>query len=289
MYTLSFFVHRLLSLMKRNDLWRALFAASVVTALALAGAVRVDAEEEKFPDKFGLRLGGYTIKNYDSIARLDANNAPVGTYVDFNDTLGGENRATVFRLDGLYRFNERNGLGFSWYDVRFRGSRVLSEQIVWNGVTYDIGTQVDSTIKLTVYKLNYQYSVYHNEEVELGALIGLHITHVLAGINASGFNLSQGDSVTAPLPVWGLFADYKFTPRFSAYYNYQVFFINYQDKVKGGMQDFLFGLEYRLTRHIALGAAYNRFSLNVKASGNDATLYFDTSWNGGMLYGAVYF
>jgi hypothetical protein len=277
MHSLSFFVHRLLSFMKRKGIRRSLFAAAVFAALVLAGAVRVDAEEEKLPDKFVVRLGGYSIKDYSAIVRLDANNSPVGTYVDFHDTLGGETRAMVFRLDGLYRFTERSGLGFAWYDVRFRGSRVLSEQIVWNGQTYDIGTPVDTSIKFTVYKVNYQYSVFHDEEVELDASIGLHIMHIQAGIEASGINQSQGDSVTEPLPVWGLFADYKFTPRFSAFYNYQVFFINYQDKVKGGLQDFLFGLEYRLTKHIALGGAYNRFALNVKAQGNDATLYLDTN------------
>ncbi len=57
---------------------------------------------------------------------------------------------------------------------------------------------------------------------------------VSAGISASGINQSQGEVVTAPLPVWGLFADYNFTPRFSAFYNYQFFFVNYQDKSEAG-------------------------------------------------------
>jgi hypothetical protein len=166
---------------------------------------------------------------------------------------------------------------------------VLGQEIVWNGQTYFEGTPVDSELKFTVYKLNYQYSVFHDEKVELGALFGFHIMRVFAGINASGINLSEGEAIPAPLPVWGLFADYKFTPRFSVFYNYQVFYINYQDKVRGGLQDFLFGLEYRLFRNVAVGAAYNKISMNLELKGNDATLYFDSGWNGGMLYGSVYF
>ena len=46
------------------------------TGLALA-------EEEKFPDRFMLRLGGYHVKNADTIARLDANNLPVGAFMTF--------------------------------------------------------------------------------------------------------------------------------------------------------------------------------------------------------------
>jgi hypothetical protein len=173
--------------------------------------------------------------------------------------------------------------------VKFNGSRFLTQDIVWSGQTYSASTQVDSKLKFDVYKLNYQYSLFHNEKVELGALFGFHIMRVFAGINASGINLSEGEAVTAPLPVWGLFADYKFTPRFSAFYNYQVFYVNYQDKVRGGLQDFVFGLEYRLFRNVAVGAAYNRYSMNLEAKGDTGTLYIDSSWNGGMLYGAVYF
>jgi hypothetical protein len=278
-----------------NKGWRKGFAVShiagilgllICTVLLQAGPA---AAEEELPDRLMLRLGGYSIRNASTIGRLDANNLPVGTYVDFHDTLGGDDHATVFRLDGLYRFNERHALGFSWYSVKFSGSTELGQDIWWNGVNYPLNTQVDSEIKFDVYKVNYQYSLYHKEEVELGMIFGLHIMKTFAGINAISISQSGNESITAPLPVWGLFADYKFTPRLSAFYNYQFFFVNYQDVVKGGLMDFLLGLEYRLFRHVALGAAYNRFGLHVKAKGDNQTLYFDSNWNGGMLYGAVYF
>jgi hypothetical protein len=290
MNTLSSFVRGLPPTMRRKHLSRALVAVSVVAAfMLLAGAVRAGAEEEQLPDRFGLRFGGYNITSADTIMRLDSANAPIGTYIDFHDTLGGDTRATVFRLDGFYRFNEHHSLGVSWYAIKFTGSRVLDRDLNWGDQTYPINTQVDSELKFDVYKLNYQYSVFHNDKVELGASFGLHIMKTFAGINASGISQSQSESVTAPLPVFGLFADYNFTPRFSVFYNYQFFFINYEDKVRGGLQDFLFGLEYRVFRNVALGAAYNRFGLHMKAKQDERTLYLDTNWNGGMLYAAVYF
>jgi hypothetical protein len=261
--------------------------------LALVDAVRAEGTEEKLPDTFALRLGAYRVKNADTVVRLDANDAPVGTYIDFHDTLGGENSTTVVRLDGVYRFNKYHGLGFGWYDLRFKGSRTLEKDIVWGGQTYAFGVRVDSQLKFDTYKLNYQYSLFHNDEAELGVSAGLHVMRVSTGISATGFNQSQSHSqnfaVTAPLPVWGLFGVYRFTPRFSALYSYQIFNVNYQDKVSGGLQDFLIGLEYRLFRNLGLGVAYNRFGLHLKAKGDAATLYLDTNWNGGMLYGAVYF
>lgn len=283
------FVHRLLSLAKRKDFWRALVAVSAFMAFVLAGAVPAGAEEELLPDGFMLRAGGYRVQNADTILRLDANNAPVGTYIDFHDTLGGDNQATVFRLDGIYRFNDKHALGFSYYSLKFTGSRVLDQDIQWGDVTFPINAKVDSEIKFDVYKLNYQYSLFHNNKVELGASFGLHILKMSAGITATGIGESQSEAVTAPLPVFGLYADYNFTPRFSAFYTYQWFFINYEDKIKGGLQDFLIGLEYRVFRNFALGIAYNRFALKVESKGDATTLHVDTNWNGGMWYGALYF
>ncbi len=281
-------------MMKRQSALRreariVLIAAVAWSFVLLGGACGAFADEEAFPDRFMLRLGGYQIGNADTIVRLDANNLPVGTYVDFSDTLGGDSRATVVRLDGLYRFNEHHAIDFSWYDLKFTGSRALNQDITWNGITYTLGTQVDSELRFDVYKLNYQYSVYHTKDVELGVLAGLHVMKAFASINASGINQAQSGSITAPLPLVGLFAEYNFTPRFSAFYSYQSFFIDYQDKVRGGLQDFLFGLEYRLFRHFSVGAAYNRFNLNLKLKGDNQTLYVDSGWNGGMLYGALYF
>jgi hypothetical protein len=247
------------------------------------------AEEERFPDRFMLRLGGYQIRDADTIVRLEENNQPGGAYIDFNETLGGETSATVFRLDGLYRFNERHGIGLGSYALKFTGSKVLDKEIDWAGRIYPANTKVDSEIKFGIYKLDYQYSLFHNDKAELGASFGFNIMKISTSVVAQGINQSGSRSVSAPLPVWGMFADYKFTPRLSAYYNYQFFFVNFQDKNKGAIQDFLFGLEYRLFRNIALGAAYNRFGMQLEAKGDKATLNLDTNWNGGMLYGAVYF
>jgi hypothetical protein len=261
-----------------------------VVCLALLQAGPAFAEAEKYPDKFMLRLGGYSVSDAETIARLDANNLPIGAYIDFSRDLGLDTTATVVRLDGLYRFNDHHGLGFAWYALKFTGSTDVGRTIDWGDLpTITVGTRVDSEIRFDVYKVNYQYSVFHNEQAELGALFGFHFLKTFVGINAVGIGESKTTAITAPLPVIGLYADYHFTPRLSAYYNFQFFAINYEDKVKGSMQDFLLGLEYRLFRNVAVGAAYNKFAVDLELVADASTLTLNTGWNGGMLYGTLYF
>jgi len=51
--------------------------------------------EELLPDGFMLRFGGYRVSNAeDHHCALDANNAPVGAYIDFSETLGGDTSTT---------------------------------------------------------------------------------------------------------------------------------------------------------------------------------------------------
>jgi hypothetical protein len=277
--------------MKNKGSLQLLSSALAIAVLALTGAGRAAAAEEPLPDQLSLRLGGYNVRNADTIVRRDSANL-VGAYIDFDETLGGETSATVFRFDGLYRFNKHHALGFSWYAMNFTGSRMADRDIVWGDQTYPINFQLDSKLEFDVYKLNYQYSLHNDDKVELGALFGFHVLKTVISLN--GFNSgaavqSNSESVTAPLPVFGLFARYNFTRELAAYFNYQWFFINYEDTVKGGLQDFIIGLEYRLVENVSLGVAYNRFGMRLKAKDDSTTTYVDTNWNGGMLYAGLHF
>jgi len=166
---------------------------------------------------------------------------------------------------------------------------VLGRDISWAGEVYPASTFVESELKFNIYKLNYQYSLFHNDKAELGGLFGLHIMKISMSLNAAEIKQAYTEAVTAPLPVFGLYANYHFTPRLSLFYDYQFFIINYQDKYRGGLQDFIVGLEYRVLRNVGLGAAYNRFGLHLEAKMTDTTFYADSSWNAGMLYATLYF
>lgn len=268
----------------------ALFALAIATP-GLADETQTQSQSQE-PDTAMVRIGGYHVSGANTIVRLDAANAPTGVYIDFDQTLGGDSSANVARIDGYYRFTNHSGLGYSWYGLRLTGNRTLQNDITWGDINFPAGTGVSSEMKYNVYKVNYQYSLINNPEVELGGLLGLNVMTISAKLDSTGpAPQGQADSVTAPLPVIGIYARYNFTPKFSIYTNYQFFFLNNNgDKVSGNFQDFLLGLEYRVWRHVALGAAYNRLTMSLESRKNaDATLYANSSWKGVMLYVGINF
>ena len=262
--------------------------AAIVLAIVFAPIAPAFGADESRPDDAMIRLGGYGVRDAETLIRLDSNDAPVGLYVDFEDTLGGETRANVVRLDGLYRFDDWHALGYSWYALKFTGYKAIETDIRWGDQSYSVGTQIDSEVRFDVYKVNYQYSLFHSEVVELGVLAGLHVMRTSVALGATGASEVR-ESVNAPLPVFGVFANHRFSPRWWANFNYQLFFVNYEDRVQGGLQDLTVGLEYRLTRHIAFGAALSGFALDLEARDESSTLRVNTQWSGWMFYASQYF
>ena len=49
------------------------------------------------------------------------------------------------------------------------------------------------------------------------------------------------------------------------------------------------GFEYRVSTHLALGAAYNRFAMGIENRKDSTTVSADSSWNGGLLYAGLFF
>jgi hypothetical protein len=261
-----------------------------MSAPAYAGAPAPqtkEEEKEKVPDRFMLRFGGFAMSNIGTEASLSPANGPAGVVINFNETLGLDSSSFSGRVDTVYRFGPHSAIGFSWYSFNLTGSKSLDKTIDWNGQTYPIMAQVDTFLDQDIYKLNYRYSLYHNDEIEFGASAGFDIQHFKVGLSAAGLGQSSDEAATAPLPVFGAFINYHFTPRFLLGIEYEFFFLEL-DNASGSLQDLLISLEYRVFKNVSLGAAFNFYGLNAEYTSDSTTLDLQQDWNGILLYASLY-
>ena len=261
-----------------------LYILVVVLAIALT-ATEVRAEE--FPDQWMLRVGGFLVRNYDTTVRLDSTGAPLGTSIDFADTLGGDVTANVVRVDGYYRFNPKHRLDAAYYRIQRQGSRRLDVNIQWGDQNFAINDVVNSELDTGILKLAYTYSFYHNDDVELGMSFGLHTSILRASLSSSG-GQSQAEGVTAPLPVIGFLMDYHITPRWTTKLSAEYFFFN-AFGVTGLLTDTLLATEYRLNRHLGVGLGLNHYANGLEIEGDKAVLLERSNYRGFLGYLAGYF
>jgi len=92
--------------------------------------------------------------------------------------------------------------------------------------------------------------------------------------------------LTVPLPSLGGVVNYKITPRFLAQVRSDFFYVKAGDYV-GSMFEFYAGLEYRLFKHFALGAAYDRLAVDVKNEGRGGFVV-NVDYNLLYMYGTIY-
>jgi hypothetical protein len=266
----------------------ATLAAAAESAQPGSAPIEEEAQAKEYPDRFMLRGGLFYFSRLKTTASLDAKNAPLGATIDFDRTLGLSSSDFSGRVDGIYRFTDHSAIGASWYSFNLSGSRVIDKQIEWDGMIYPINAQVDTFFDQNIYKLNYRYSFYNNKDIEFGASAGFNVQYYHIGLSASGIGQAQTEHFTIPLPVFGTFVNYQFTPRLQLNGQYEFFFLDF-DNASGSLQDFIVGLEYRLFKNLSFGGAFDFYTMSAHYSGGKTILDVDQTWRAFMLYAAIYF
>jgi hypothetical protein len=278
---------------------------AVMTGLLLAAwpIARVDqAQAQEFPNRFMLRGGYGLVFNADTTFNISGESG-VGAIVDYDLTLGGERDDAIWRIDAAFRLAPRHTFTFSYYDVTRTGDKVLEQDVLIGDVTYAAGATVDSELAIKLYRLFYDYSFYQSDKVDLAFSGGLYFANVKMSFDGTltcrggatcgpGTTLAAGGStedLTVPLPSLGFQLKYYILPRLHIQLRFDWFYFEVAD-VKGAMTEMYLGAEYRLFKHFAIGAAFDRLTIDVDYKPKEDTGFgVENTWNSVFMYLALYF
>ena len=242
-------------------------------------------------DKWKVNVGSMYVTNFETDLQWNKKGLPVGVKINTNDQLGLESEATVFRFDGYYRFTDSHKIEASYFGVKSDGRKQLNAEINLNGKKLVVGTIIDAYLNMNIYRVDYAYSFYHNDKVELSIAAGLHITQidlgysVVATANNNSTPISGSSfSVTAPLPIVGFRGSYDIIPKtLMVNYNTDYFYFEYED-YRGAIISAAFSLEYRFYNHIGLGIGFNSNDIKVKKDNGNTKVDIDNRLSGIMVY-----
>ncbi len=188
-----------------------------------------------------------------------------------------------------YHFSERHNVYFDWKQLH-RNAETLALtkpfQIEINDTIYDIkaGGKLNSTLNIDILRLGYGYDALQGSNYDVGVSIGLHTMFIKTGFEGVIGVCSASDlvnnvcssqaipqiideNVTAPLPDFGLYANYEFTPGWTLTSHAQYFYIKLND-VKGELVDVKLGLEAQITPAWHMSVAYNYYKVDVDIAQN---------------------
>jgi len=253
-------------------------------------AAEAEALPVAFPDKYMVRLGAYIVDSADTVFSVSSNLGGLGTVIDYQRDLDGDDSVTIPRIDAYYRFNNKHRIDFTSFSIDRKGSRSLAvDPPIIIGDEEFSGETINSEIKYELYSLRYSYSFYHSSKMEVSISAGLNVTsYDLSFANQAGDKVESA-GLTAPLPMFGLRMGYAITPKWSVNYVAEAFFIDIEDSIRGSLLNYELNTEYRLLKNFALGAGFARVSTNLDVSDNDWKGTVSDSYNGLTLFGTFYF
>lgn len=256
--------------------WTARLVFSLAYILLIPGLVSVGTAtaaegDGEFSDRYMLRLSTYSVQDADTDMTVLSSDG-IGTGFSYADDLGGDDKATIPRIDVHYRFNKNHRIEFTHFRVERDGRKSIVIDLDIGDESYSVGDTVVSSINYELFKIDYAYSFYRSPSVELSVSAGLNVTTYEFDYKLADGSSTDASDATGPLPMFGLEMSYKISPKWTLHYLSEAFFISIGDELEGSFQNFELNIEYRIHKNFVLGGGAARFNTDLDAR--------DSDWNG---------
>lgn len=242
----------------------------VTAAAAEAGAPEPIPNHPALNDLFTFTAGVYAAQSSTNALVTPAGGG-TGVGVDFENTLGLEERTAAGMASFLWRITDRWRVETEYFRLNRDATRTLSEQITWNGVTYNVGDTVDTSFDFYDLRIGGGYSFYKTRDKELGVGAGLHLSGMTASIGTASGTFRDESDVLVPLPVLSLFGNFAMTDEWALRMRFDWFSLSYGD-YSGDLTTTAMEVVYQPFRHVGFGLGLRNYILDVEMENED--------WNG---------
>jgi len=267
-----------------------LLITSLASGLASGSDVMADDRYDEYPpaERFKIRIGGFLIDRFDTTARLDSAQFPIGTLIDLEENFNLESSETVIRIDGFYRFNKKHRIDWTYYRSRRSGASVATQEYVIGdpddpegGFIIPKDARVQTKWDFDLLKVGYAWSFLNKRRYEMFIGAGLNIRNLDIKIDyqATLSTFSDSDSFDGegliPLPTAVIGGRWNLTDKWQSIFRYELFLLELGD-YRGSQQDFQLLFEHSTFKHVGFGLGINTVDINMRAQGDEIRGEFDS-------------
>lgn len=269
--------------------------AASIASLFVTCVPAAQAQDANLIEARGQVSLGSFLNNSDLRIRVDGD-TQTGSEVDWGRTFGDED-VTRFRLDGLWRFNERHRLRVMYTDYSFNRTETISEEIEWQDDVFPVDAVVRAEQGFEIIEAAYEYAFLRKENYEVSAGIGLHYTRLEASLRADvaapgggGGTVEIGGpaSVDAPLPVIGVHGLWRVGGDFYVDAHAQYFALSFDD-FDGSITNYRAAFIWQPKKYIGVGLGYDSFTIDVDVEKDRFTGSMDWTYSGPQAFFNVSF
>lgn len=247
-------------------LFATLASLASATVRAQAGAIP---DNPVLNDRFTFELGGFYSRS-STQASLGPPAGGTGVIVDFENTLGLDERNLSGIGGFLWRISDRWRLEVDYFSLNRRATRTLETQVEWGSQVFPVGATVDSRYDFSDIRVSGGYSFFKRPDKELGVGLGLHMAGIKSSLQSAGVGAEARD-VLAPLPVLNFYGTFALTNEWALRARVDWLSLNY-DIYSGDLRSTAIDVLYRPYRNVGFGLGLRTFVLDVEID--------DADWRG---------
>jgi hypothetical protein len=270
-------------------------AASItISFLLLVASFPAAAQDSVHPElssKYSLDLGLFFPER--KIELQAGVTAPGARRVDFGSEFGLSKHDQMFAIDFRWRFGDKWSLAAQHFAASGAASATLGEDVEWNGLVFDSGTNVETSTEFALYRLFFGRSFAKTDDIDFGFGAGIHwldLSAVIAGsilVNNTVTFRREAVSVSAPLPNIGAWYNHSLSPRWAVKARADWFKASI-DEYDGRLVNFQVGVNYAWFRHGGIGVAFNHFEFDAGVNAPDWRGVADLTFRGPFAFVNIY-
>lgn len=204
-----------------------------------------------------------------------------GSTIDFTTDLGiKKKRFHELRL--VLRPAERHKIRVSFLPLRWNTETKLSRDLIFNGIRYEQGLPITSSLELNTWRLAYEYDFLYMTRGFIGALIETKYTDVKTII--SGGDEIEFSRARVPIPALGLISRGYVTKNFSITGEFTAFSIpKINEKYVGRYVDFDIYGTLNFVKQFGVIAGYRSISASFQIEQDTGELLLQGGYIGAVI------
>lgn len=205
---------------------------------------------------------------------------------DFGETFDVKNEHVTPLISFYWRFSKKWRMQVEYFQLGYRRSEELEEDIYWGDYTFKVGGFVKGGIYLNMYRFVIGRTIYESDRFLALAGLGVHALNIKAFIEGEAYLDDQkystdryGVKGIAPLPNLTLSTIYSFSKKFSGSFRVDWFALRINE-YSGSLWDVTPTLYFQAFDHLGFFVGYNFFDFTFKFDDKNWDGIFEASFKG---------
>lgn len=228
------------------------------------------AEAPKMPWRTFELITGVTYSSVSSTLTVGRGGGGGALAIDGEGTLGLSRELLSPEVWVSYRLAERHRISFGFQDMTRTATRALQRDIVVDGVTYTVGTDVHTVYGVQFFDLTYAWSFLQDDRMEMAVTFAFDTLRAHFSVDASGSQVSANERFVFPIPLPGANADFQLIPDLWLRERLQLMYVPIQNYA-GLLIDLNTALEYSFVKNVSLGLGFDIFRVGLEKKANGST------------------